>query len=144
MAGAAGCGPRPRAERSADTQGAAADRNTPATAIHRSPGRAQRGVVGVAEKAAAKTKQRRFNAVAQTLASGDALLAAGLAPMFERAIGRRRTRHAETAGVEEEPQSGEIGEGLALEDAAQIGLDDGRPCQAGIIAQQAQFLAVAY
>jgi hypothetical protein len=54
----------------------------------------------------------------QALPGGDALLAAGLAPAFECAIGRRRLGHAETARVDQQPQGGEVGKRLALEDAA--------------------------
>ncbi len=104
---------------------------------------AQCAVVGVGEEAAAKAEQRRLDPIAQALAGGHALLAARLAPTFEGAIGRRRAGHAETAGVEQEPQSGEIGERLALENRAQIRLDESRPCQAGIVAHEAELDAVA-
>ena len=51
---------------------------------------AQRGVVGMREKAVAQAQQRRLDAVAQALARSDALPLPGLAPAFERAIDRRR------------------------------------------------------
>src|SRR4051812_39596808 len=45
--------------------------------------------------------------------------------------------------MDQEPQGGEVGERLALEDAAQIRLDEGRPRQAGIVAHEAKLDAVA-
>ena len=81
----------------------------------------------MSDETAAKTEQRRLDAVAQALACGNPFLGAGLAPLFEGAIGRRRAGHPETARMDQEPQGGEVGEVLALEDAAQIRLDEGRP-----------------
>ena len=49
---------------------------------------------------------------------------------------------AEAAGMDQQPQRREIGEGIAFEDAAQIGLDIGGARQARIVAHEAQVDAV--
>src|SRR6266436_2836673 len=45
--------------------------------------------------------------------------------------------------MDQEPQGGEVGERSALENAAQIRLDEGRPRQAGIVTYEAQLDAIA-
>ena len=90
------------------------------------------------QEAVAEAEQRRLDAVAQLVARGDAFLLAGVAPAFQRAVGRRRVRQAEAAGMDQQPQRGEIGESIAFEDATQVGFDIGRAGQAGIVAHQAQ------
>ena len=97
---------------------------------------------GCDRKPVAEAQQRGLDAVAQVVARGDALLLAGLAPAFERAVGRRRAGQAEAAGVDQQPQRGEIGEGFALEDAAQVGFDIGGAREAGVVAHEAQVDAV--
>ena len=49
---------------------------------------------------------------------------------------------AEAAGVDEQPERGEIGEVLVLEDAAQVGLDIGGTREARVVAHEAQVDAV--
>ena len=48
----------------------------------------------------------------------------------------------ETAGMQDEPKCGEIGEELLLEDPLQIGFEEGRAGHAGVVPQQAQRDAV--
>ena len=103
---------------------------------------AQRAILGMRQEAVAEAEQRRLDAVAQLVAGGDALLLARLAPALERAVGWRRAGSAEAAGMDQQPQRGEVGEVLALEDAAQVGFDIGRAREAGIVAHEAQAHAV--
>ncbi len=49
---------------------------------------------------------------------------------------------AEAAGVDQQPERGEVGEVLAFEDAAQVGLDIGGAREAGVVAHEAQVRAV--
>ena len=143
-ADAAGCGPRPRAGKSADRRGAAAGRRIRAAAARRSrAARAVRHCRDGRQKAVPRLSSAASTPSRRRVARGDALLAAGLAPAFERAIGRRRAGRAEAARVDQQPEGGEIGERLALEDAAQIRLDEGRPVRLALSRTRRSCVAVA-
>jgi hypothetical protein len=95
---------------------------------------AQVGVGG--QEAGAEDRQRCLHTVAQAFAGGGALLATGLAPVFQRAVGGWRAGLAEAAGVDQQPERGEVGERFSLENVPQVGFDVGRAGQAGVVTQQ--------
>ena len=97
--------------------------------------RAQRRIL---QEAGAEGEERRLEAAAQPLAGGDALLGAGLAPVLERAIGDGGTRGSKAGRMDQEPQRREIGKGLVLEHAGEIGLDIGGAGKALIVADETQ------
>jgi hypothetical protein len=88
----------------------------------------------VRKKPIAESEQRGFDAVTQPLAGRDAFLLAGLAPAFERAVGRQRPGRAKAARVQQQPERREISEQIGFEDAAEISLDISRPGEARVIA----------
>lgn len=94
------------------------------------------------EEAIAQGEERSFDSVTKAIPCDQALARSGVAPTFERAVGDGRSWCAESGGVEKLPDGGEVGEILALEDLAEIDLDEGRPGEAGVIAHQAEAVAV--
>ena len=103
---------------------------------------AQSGILGMREKSSAETEQCRLDAIAQFVASGDALLLARFTPAFEGAIGRRRACQTEAARMNQKPERREIREQLGLEHATQIGLDVSRSREARIVTHEAQPRAI--
>ncbi|WP_240344821.1 hypothetical protein [Novosphingobium sp. THN1] len=85
--------------------------------------------------------QRGGDVGVEILAGLDPLLEPGLAPLFQRAIGRCGTFRAEAGGVGEEPESGEVREHLVTEHRAEIGLDPCRAGEAGIVAHDPHAVA---
>jgi hypothetical protein len=104
---------------------------------------AQLAVGRMREKAAAEHAQGIGDAFAQAVADADAVFLGGVAPVFERAVGGLGAGLAETRGVGEQPEGGEIGVEAFAEDGFEVGLDVGRPGEAGVVAQDAQLQAVA-
>ena len=97
------------------------------------------GEIGVGfEEAGAEHLQRRLDLVGQPVARGLALARAGLAPAFQRAVGRRARRRRRT-GVRwiSEPEHGEGGRVLVGENLGEVGFDIGRPGQRGVVAHKA-------
>ncbi len=69
--------------------------------------------------------------------------AAGAAPGLQRALGRRLFCAAEAGLVQEQPEGGEVGVALLLEDAREVGLDPRGAREARVVAEEPQREAVA-
>ena len=78
------------------------------------------GVVRVREEAVAERQQRRLDAVAQAVACDERppWLPASRQRSSAQSVGGAPAR-AEAAGMEQQPERGEVGEALAFEDLAQ-------------------------
>ena len=114
-------------------------------AIQRAAGQgiAQRLVGGFGQETLAQRQQCFFHALTELVAGAGALFLAGLAPALQRTLRCQRIRVAETAGVDQQPQQGEVGVAFFAEDAREVGFDPGRAGEAGVVARQAQQAAVA-
>ena len=99
-------------------------------------------VFRVGEEAVAQSEERGFDAVTKAVPRDQAFAGSGVAPTFQSAIGDRCSWRAEACGVEELPDGGEVGEVFAFEDLAEVDLDEGRPGEAGVVAHQAEAVAV--
>ena len=91
--------------------------------------------VGI-EEALAECQQRILDIGAKVVARGGARAHSGLAPPLQRAIAGWSALRAEAAGVDQQPERGEIGKHLVMEDRAEVCLDIGRAGQAGVVAHQ--------
>src|SRR5437660_5050319 len=95
------------------------------------------------QKSVAEAEQCGLNTRGQLIACGDTLFLANIAPAFERAVRRQPPGETEAARMHEKPKRREVGEGVAFEDAPEIGLDVGRTREARIVAYEPQPRAIS-
>jgi hypothetical protein len=94
------------------------------------------------EESIAERQERGFHAVTEAVPRYQAFACTGLMPAFEGAIRHRRSRRPKACGMEELPNSGEVGEVFAFEDLAEVDLDKSRPREAGVVAHQPNLVSV--
>ena len=101
------------------------------------------GEIGVGFKETrAENLERKLDLDGQAVAGDFAFLEPGIAPAFQRAVGRRSTRNTKAGSVDQQPENGERCGILVGEDLREVGLDIGGAGQRSVVAHDAHKCAV--
>ncbi|MGP0089682.1 MAG: hypothetical protein ACLPKB_06955 [Xanthobacteraceae bacterium] len=98
----------------------------------------ERGILRMDQKPIAEALDCCLDPTAQLLQCPFAFALTGIAPSFERTVGRHCAGNAEAAGMNQQPQGRKIRKCFTFEDAPQVRFDIGGAGQAGVVAHEAQ------